>query len=277
MLELARERCATAGVEVDLRLGDMREFALDEPAGLIYCPFRSLNHLPTWADRRAVFERVAAGLRPGGRFAWNAFVYDPHVAARDDGRAQPREGGRIWEYVKHFPADSRIEVTTYVGGPGQEPRTVSFWWVTRSEWEGLIEVAGLEVEELCGWFDRRPFDESSREFVWIARKPERVTDSPYDAIAELYDPWSRSVTEDVVFYVDEARAGRRAGGRAGGRHGAGCDPGRGRRDPRDRRRLVGGDAGALPRARPAGRGRRRSSTCGSATCASRPSPSGCRS
>ena len=30
--------------------------------------------------------------------------------------------------------------------------------------------------------------------------------SPYDAIAELYDPWSRSVVEDVSFYVDEARA-----------------------------------------------------------------------
>jgi SAM-dependent methyltransferase len=29
--------------------------------------------------------------------------------------------------------------------------------------------------------------------------------SPYDAIAELYDPWSRSVVEDVAFYVAEAR------------------------------------------------------------------------
>src|SRR5687767_8826304 len=33
--------------------------------------------------------------------------------------------------------------------------------------------------------------------------------SPYDAIAGLYDPWSRSVTEDVGFYVAEAR---KAGG-----------------------------------------------------------------
>ena len=33
--------------------------------------------------------------------------------------------------------------------------------------------------------------------------------SPYDAIAELYDPWSRSVVEDVGFYVAEAR---KAGG-----------------------------------------------------------------
>ena len=29
--------------------------------------------------------------------------------------------------------------------------------------------------------------------------------SSYDAIARLYDPWSRSVTEDVAFYVEEAR------------------------------------------------------------------------
>lgn len=30
--------------------------------------------------------------------------------------------------------------------------------------------------------------------------------SLYDSIAELYDPWSRSVTEDVSFYVEEAVA-----------------------------------------------------------------------
>jgi SAM-dependent methyltransferase len=33
--------------------------------------------------------------------------------------------------------------------------------------------------------------------------------SPYDAIAELYDPWSVSVVEDVAFYREEAR---RSGG-----------------------------------------------------------------
>jgi SAM-dependent methyltransferase len=34
--------------------------------------------------------------------------------------------------------------------------------------------------------------------------------SEYDAIAELYDPWSTSVTEDVDFYVAEARKARGA-------------------------------------------------------------------
>jgi SAM-dependent methyltransferase len=39
-------------------------------------------------------------------------------------------------------------------------------------------------------------------------RPQAVA-SVYDAIAELYDPWSLSVTEDVPFYVAEAR---KAGG-----------------------------------------------------------------
>ena len=53
---------------------------------------------------------------------------------------------------------------------GQGRRDLQLWWLTRSEWEGLIDVAGLEVEALYGWFDKRPFDDESAEFVWVARK-----------------------------------------------------------------------------------------------------------
>jgi hypothetical protein len=49
--------------------------------------------------------------------------------------------------------------------------SLSLWWVGRGEWEGLLEVSGLETEALYGSFDRGPFDEESREFVWVARKP----------------------------------------------------------------------------------------------------------
>ena len=41
---------------------------------------------------------------------------------------------------------------------------------------------------------------------------ESAATSEYDRIAALYDPWSRSVVEDVAFYVEEAR---KAAGRAG--------------------------------------------------------------
>jgi len=163
MLEVARERAAEAGVEVELREEDMRDFTLEEPAALIYCPFRAMLHLPTWRDKRTVFERVAAALRPGGRFAWNAFVFNPHIAAEMDGKWEEHAG--IRNRVTHVPADNRIDLELGTGAK------VSLWWATRSEWEGLVEVAGLEVEALYSGFEREPFDEESREFVWVARKP----------------------------------------------------------------------------------------------------------
>src|SRR3954463_10648330 len=86
MLAQARERALEEGVELDLREGDMRELELEEPAALIYCPGRSLLHLPTWADRRRCFERAAASLQSDGRFAWNAFAFDHHVASAIDGQ-----------------------------------------------------------------------------------------------------------------------------------------------------------------------------------------------
>jgi SAM-dependent methyltransferase len=119
MLTVARER--SRGLPLEVREGDMRDFELEQQVELVICPFRSMLHLPTWYDKRRVFERVARALRPGGRFAWNAFAFSPLIAA--------------------------------------------------SEWEGLIDVAGLEVEALYGGFGREPFVDESLEFVWVARKP----------------------------------------------------------------------------------------------------------
>jgi SAM-dependent methyltransferase len=172
MLAQARERVAEADVDVELREQDMRNFELEEPAALIYCPFRALLHLPTWADRRRVFERVAVALKPGGRFVWNAFVFDIKIAAGFADRLRRRPDGKTWEWTEYDPTEARIDLTAYIELPGNDPRRLSLWWINRSEWEGLIDVAGLEVEALYGGFKREPFTEDSREFVWVARKPE---------------------------------------------------------------------------------------------------------
>jgi len=105
---------------------------------------------------------VAAALGPGGRFAWNAFVYDFMFAARHHGILQ---NDPVPHVIEHIPSDNRIDITVKDG-----PR-ISLWWISRGEWEALLDVSGLETDALYGWFDRRPFDEDSREFVWVARKP----------------------------------------------------------------------------------------------------------
>ncbi len=161
MLEQARSRAREAGVELDLHEGDMRDFAIDQPAALIYCPFRALLHLPTWADRRRTFERVAASLRSSGRFAWNAFAFDHRIAARLDGQHQDEP---VPHTIRYSVGDNRIDIVLDDGA-----RT-SLWWATKNEWLGLLDVAGLELEALYGGFAGEPFDDDSREYVFVARR-----------------------------------------------------------------------------------------------------------
>src|ERR687888_2452673 len=167
MLEQARLRAAEASVELDLREGDMRDFELDEPAALVYCPARALLHLPTWTDRRRTFERVAASLRPDGRFAWNAFAFDHAVAVRLDGAHLDEP---VPHTIRYGVGDNRVDIVLDDGG------TSSLWWATKNEWLGLLDVAGLEVEALYGGFAREPFDDESREYVFIARTASRLMD-----------------------------------------------------------------------------------------------------
>lgn len=164
MLRQARVRAAEAGVALDLRHGDLRDLRLPEPAGLIYCPARSLLHLPTWADRRRTFERVAAALRPTGRFAWNAFAFDHRLAVRLDGEHLPEP---VPHTIRYSVADNRVDLILDGGA------TSSLRWATKNEWLGLLDVAGLEVEALYGGFNREPLTDHSTEYVFVARHRRR--------------------------------------------------------------------------------------------------------
>src|SRR3954447_19996254 len=153
MLAQARLRAAEEGVDLDLREGDIRELEIDEPAALIYCPGRSLLHLPAWADRRRCFERVAASLRPDGRFAWNAFAFDHRIASAIEGQhADATPGMPVPHTIRYSVSDNRTDMILDDGATG------SLWWATKNEWLGLIDVAGLRLEALYGGFAGEPLD-----------------------------------------------------------------------------------------------------------------------
>jgi SAM-dependent methyltransferase len=160
MLEQARANAARVGVELDLREGDMRDLVLNEPAALIYCPFRALLHLATWAERRRTFERVAASLQADGRFAWNAFALDHRIAYRLEGQLQEKPYPHTMRYAI---GDNRIDIVRADGA------TSSLWCASKNEWLGLIDVAGLEMEALYGGFAREPFTDDSAEYVFVTR------------------------------------------------------------------------------------------------------------
>ena len=102
-------------------------------------------------------------LLPAGRFAWNIFDFDPGIAAELDNVWKDESGVRTRSTYDYD--ERRIDLELEDGS------AVRLWWADRAEWEAAIDEAGLEVEALYGWFDRRPFEDDSRELVYVTRRP----------------------------------------------------------------------------------------------------------
>ena len=94
MLEVAARAGRARGRRpLDLRFGDMREPPVEREFPLVICPFRSLLHMETDADRRAALRAVRALLEPGGRFVFDVFTPGADDIAETHGRWLEREPG----------------------------------------------------------------------------------------------------------------------------------------------------------------------------------------
>jgi SAM-dependent methyltransferase len=165
MLEVCARRAALAGVELALRVGDLRDPPVSGRAPLVICPFRSLLHMQSDDDRRAALAAVRGLLLPGGRFVFDVFTPSADDIALTHDRWLEREPGifelALWD-------EHARTLTLTVRGPEGET-TMALAWLTVDEWRALLEESGFEVEACYGWFDRTPYN-GGDDSVWIARR-----------------------------------------------------------------------------------------------------------
>lgn len=167
MLERARSLARERGVEslLDLRLGDLCEPPVRERVPLVTCPFRSLLHLAGEAEKLRALRAARALLRPGGRLVFDVFAPSAEDIAETDGRWLEREPG-IFERADWDEGERTLRLS--VRGRGAEA-TMSLHWLSSVEWRRLLAAAGLEVADLYGWFDRRPY-EGGEDMIWLCRR-----------------------------------------------------------------------------------------------------------
>src|SRR5439155_551426 len=77
MLDVCARRAALAGVELDLRVGDLRNPPVRERVPLVICPFRSYLHLHTDDERRRALTAAHRLLPSGGRPTFDRFAPPP--------------------------------------------------------------------------------------------------------------------------------------------------------------------------------------------------------
>jgi SAM-dependent methyltransferase len=166
MLEVCARRAARAGVQLDLRLGDLAEPPVRERVRLVIVPFRSYLHLQSQAERRRALTAARELLAPAGRLVFDVFAPDAEDIAETNGRWIEREPG-IWERADWDPTQRTL--TLSIRGDRAESQ-MALAWADEQEWRTLLVDAEFEIEACYGWFDRTPYA-GGEDMIWIARRP----------------------------------------------------------------------------------------------------------
>lgn len=168
MLAVARAAAEEAGVSsrIDLRLGDLREPPVTERVPLVLCPFRSLLHMETEAEKLRALRAARGVLEPGGSFVFDVFAPSPEDIAETDGRWLEREPG-IFERADWDEASRTLRLS--VRSDDGSAVTFGLHWLSAPEWMRLLDEASLEVEAVYGWFDGRP-QSGEEDMVFVTRR-----------------------------------------------------------------------------------------------------------
>jgi SAM-dependent methyltransferase len=166
MLGVARVAAEAAGVTglVDLRLGDFRDPPVSENVPLVICPFRSLLHMETEAEK-LVAARAARGLlAPGGHFAFDVFSPSREDIDETHGRWLEREPG-IFERADWDEGTRTLSLSVR---SDDATTTFGLHWLSFPEWLRILDAADFDVDATYGWFDLRPYD-GEEDMIFVCR------------------------------------------------------------------------------------------------------------
>jgi SAM-dependent methyltransferase len=174
---------------VHLVCGDMRRFALRMDFSCAMCSSNTILLLGSEGAIAESFACVAKHLRCEGVLLLDVASLDDEMisALGCDCRDAPDialdgpDGARLQRThrARHLlspEGTGKLSVTyTYFGGDGIRygERSEELALVRPQRLLALIESSGLKVQQTFGWYDRRPYDESERKLLVIAKKRSR--------------------------------------------------------------------------------------------------------
>lgn len=191
MLARARSKVAEAGAQcLELREHDMRTFDLNQTFAMIYAGYGAFHHLTSTEDQAACLSCVAKHLAPAGVFVCDLRPWfhdgwesgDSLPLFHDWTRTLPSTGEVVTKSHSVRPDAARqlkrhTNLYDLIDGEGQVRRIteeVDLRFTTRYEMEGLLQDAGLALDEVYGNYDLASFEGDSEYMITVAHKPENA-------------------------------------------------------------------------------------------------------
>jgi SAM-dependent methyltransferase len=168
---------------VALKCADMRDHRFSQKFRLVFCAFNSFLHLLTTDDQLACLANVREYLADDGRLVLNVFapLYD-RLANKSETLVrteQDPETGRdlvVTNITKRDPATQTMDAFQCVDRIGDDgvvrryPARFTLCWIHNREMHLLLRLAGYEVVDVYGGYDKRPYDYVSGTQLFVARK-----------------------------------------------------------------------------------------------------------
>ena len=172
-VEELRRRAAASKVDVDARVGDMRDLDLG-PFDAAYTLGNSVGYFDPAGTGRFL-AGVARALRPGGRFVLETHMVAEALLPKLEEESTYSAGGiTMSDRNRYDVRESRLDTTVTFARDGEVvSREMSVWVLTSGALVGLVTGAGFEVEALHGDLDGAPFGLGSSRVLVVAQRSLR--------------------------------------------------------------------------------------------------------
>jgi hypothetical protein len=166
-------RAKPGGELIDVVIGDMADVGVDGTFPLIYQPFNAFVLLSSQSEQLRCLRNVANRLDEDGRFVMDAYVPQPSHYV-DDQRTRVLHVGvdvvRL-DVARLDPVNQVITSNQIVlTNEAMQMYPIRNCYAWPAEIDAMAIAAGLELEARYGYYDRRPFEATSRHHVSVYRR-----------------------------------------------------------------------------------------------------------
>ena len=173
LLSIARSKASNSGVQIKTIEADMRDIPFDNKFDAVINIFTALGYFESDAEDQKVLNAVAKSLKQGGLALFDLLNRDWVVANHMPREWRKNDKEVIYlEERKWDPLEGRSHINFKIifpdGSVTETGHHIRLYVAT--EFNSMLERAGLSLERAYGGYDESPFEISGKRMIIIARK-----------------------------------------------------------------------------------------------------------